>query len=88
VFPVRAARQCVQVDRVSVMRNLHLCLRVSTPPCCTQELRAFVIAQLALLREDHLRTVNPTPYKVSVSSELFHFIHELWMKEVPIAEIE
>ena len=23
-----------------------------------------------------------------VSSELFHFIHELWMKEVPIAELE
>jgi hypothetical protein len=53
----------------------------------TQELRSFVGAQLDLIRADHLRPVNPTPYKISVSSELFHFCHELWMKEVPIPEL-
>jgi nicotinate phosphoribosyltransferase len=50
-------------------------------------LQTFVRAQLALLREDHLRPLNPTPYKVSVSPELFHFLHDLWMKEVPIREL-
>jgi len=53
-----------------------------------EELRSFVKAQLQLIREDHLRPVNPTPYKVSVSTELFHFCHDLWMKEVPIPELE
>lgn len=52
------------------------------------ELKAYVQAQLGMLREDHLRHMNPTPYKVSVSPELYHFIHDLWMKEVPIAELE
>lgn len=32
------------------------------------ELRSFVKSQLNLIREDHLRPLNPTPYKVSVSS--------------------
>lgn len=53
-----------------------------------EELRTFVRAQLDLMRSDHLRPLNPTPYKVSVSPELFHFCHDLWMKEVPIAELE
>lgn len=52
------------------------------------DLKEFVSAQLALLREDHLRHMNPTPYKVSVSPELYHFIHDLWMREVPIPELE
>ena len=61
-------------------------LRAPFPPLA--ELRAFVHAQLALIREDHLRPLNPTPYKVSVSTELFHYIHDLWMREIPIAELE
>lgn len=32
-----------------------------------EELRSFVKSQLNLIREDHLRPLNPTPYKVSVS---------------------
>lgn len=43
---------------------------------------------LKLLREDHLRPVNPTPYKVAVSADLFHFLHDLWMREVPIPELQ
>jgi len=53
-----------------------------------EELRTFVNAQLELIREDHLRPVNPTPYKVSVSSELFLYCHDLWMSEVPIPDLE
>ena len=60
-------------------------MRVVFPPLA--ELRAFVAAQLALVREDHLRPLNPTPYKVSVSTELYHYIHEMWMKEIPVSEL-
>ena len=52
------------------------------------EVRDFVRSQVDLLREDHLRPLNPTPYKVSVSAGLYHFTHDLWGQEVPIPELE
>lgn len=52
------------------------------------ELKEFVSAQLSLIREDHLRSVNPTPYKISVSTELYHFTQDLMLREIPIAELE
>jgi len=51
------------------------------------EVRERVKAQLALIREDHLRHINPTPYKISVSDELYRYMHNLWQEEAPIAEL-
>ncbi len=51
------------------------------------EIRDYVLDQISAMRPDHLRTVNPTPYKVSVSEELYRSIHELWMREAPVTEI-
>ncbi|TYZ58495.1 hypothetical protein PybrP1_004200 [[Pythium] brassicae (nom. inval.)] len=53
-----------------------------------EERRAYVAAQFEFIREDVVRSLNPTPYKVSVSSELYDFIHELWMKEFPVKELD
>jgi len=39
------------------------------------------------MRPDHLRLLNPTPYKVSVSTQLYNFIHDLWLQEAPIPDI-
>ena len=44
-------------------------------------------AHIAMMREDHVRFVNPTPYKVSVSEKLHDFIHKLWLDEAPVGEI-
>ena len=52
-----------------------------------EESRAAVQAGLPCIREDTLREVNPTPYKVAVSDQLFNWLHELWNKEVPIPEL-
>jgi len=52
------------------------------------EIKQYVLKQLNMLREDHLRALNPTPYKISVSSELYDFIHRLWLEEAPIMEIK
>ena len=52
-----------------------------------EESRAAVQASLPCIREDTLREVNPTPYKVAVSDQLFNWLHELWNKEVPIPEL-
>lgn len=42
---------------------------------------------LSTFREDHLRLTNPTPYKISVSSTLYDYLHNLILKETPISEI-
>ncbi|MHB1131800.1 MAG: nicotinate phosphoribosyltransferase [Chloroflexota bacterium] len=52
------------------------------------EIRQYVLDQLKVLRPDHLRVLNPTPYKVSVSERLYEFSHELWLAEAPVAEIK
>ncbi|CAN6466475.1 unnamed protein product [Victoria cruziana] len=51
-------------------------------------IRKRCIEQLNQMRPDHLRRLNPTPYKVSVSSELYDFIHFLWLNEAPVGELQ
>ena len=51
------------------------------------QVRAHCLEQLASLGEDHLRPLNPTPYKVSVSGGLYDFVHALWRREASIGEI-
>lgn len=53
-----------------------------------EERRQYVTEQFELIREDVVRSLNPTPYKVSVSNELYEFIHDLWMKEYPVQELD
>lgn len=49
--------------------------------------RLRCLQQLEIMREDHLRPLNPTPFKVSVSSSMYDRIHEIWMQEAPVAEL-
>ncbi len=60
------------------------------PPfrCSLVESRERCLSQVAALRSDHLQPVNPTPYKVSVSSVMYDYFHELWLREAPIAELK
>ena len=46
----------------------------------------YFFTQLRDVREDHLRRLNPTPYKVSVTSDLYTFMHDLWLAEAPVPE--
>jgi nicotinate phosphoribosyltransferase len=46
-----------------------------------------VAHQLRTIRPDILRYINPTPYKVSVSDDLFNYLHDLWQTETPVAEL-
>ena len=52
------------------------------------ESRARCEKQLTQIREDVIRSRNPTPYKLSVTKELYDFIGELWLKETPIQELD
>ncbi len=52
-----------------------------------REVRDYAEEELKSLRDDHLRNLNPTPYKVSVTEKLFSFMHELWKDSVPVGEL-
>jgi len=52
------------------------------------QVRDYVTNQMKSLRSDHKRLLNPTPYKVSVSEELYKLIHELWEKNQPVEPFE
>jgi hypothetical protein len=56
------------------------------PDIPLSESRDYVLEQLRSTREDHLRDINPTPYKVSVSEELYGFVYHLWAEEFPVTE--
>lgn len=51
------------------------------------ESKARCVAGLKELREDHIRHQNPTPYKVSVTDDLYNLIIDLWQEEVPVPEL-
>ena len=51
------------------------------------EAKGAVAQQLKTVRPDILRYINPTPYKVSISDNLFNFLQELWQSETPVAEL-
>lgn len=50
-------------------------------------IRSTVLSSLQNLREDHKRSLNPTPYKVSVSDKLYSLINKLRSENQPIGEL-
>lgn len=50
--------------------------------------RNHAMEQIRLIRPDTVRPLNPTPYKVSVSQDLYTFLHGLWLEEMPIHDLE
>ena len=49
--------------------------------------RTYCRAQVAGMREDHVRFVNPTPYKVAVDQHLHRVAHAIWLEQTPIREL-
>lgn len=43
--------------------------------------------ELLMMREDHLRFLNPTNYKVSITVPMLTKLNELWKREAPIANL-
>lgn len=55
-------------------------------PSLTQ-LREDCRRRVAEMRSDHLRHLNPTPYKVSLSESLYTYMHDLWLHHLPVGEL-
>src|SRR5512139_2709235 len=84
-----------QIKRVYVTPSkvvpLHHCVwdgKRVYPEVSLNEVRGYVLDQLRSTREDHLRDINPTPYKVSVSEELYDYVYHLWAEESPVTELK
>jgi len=80
-------RVYVTPSRVQALHSCWFDGALTKPFPSLRELRTRVQDELRHFRPDHLRRLNPTPYKLSISSDLFSFLHELWLAETPIAEI-
>uniref|UniRef100_A0A1B6D7H7 Nicotinate phosphoribosyltransferase n=2 Tax=Clastoptera arizonana TaxID=38151 RepID=A0A1B6D7H7_9HEMI len=61
--------------------------KIRDPMPSLVEVRQRVKNSLQTLRQDHKRNLNPTPYKVAVSDDLYSFIHVLWLQNAPIEEL-
>lgn len=57
-------------------------VRVQT--CLVFRNRLLNAEELSTVREDHLRVLNPTPYKVSVTEKLYEFMMELIDANAPL----
>uniref|UniRef100_A0AC34Q944 Nicotinate phosphoribosyltransferase n=1 Tax=Panagrolaimus sp. JU765 TaxID=591449 RepID=A0AC34Q944_9BILA len=52
------------------------------------EMKQRVQNSLGELRQDHRRSLNPTPYKVSVTEKLYQFLHHIWLQNAPIGQLD
>ncbi|CAE7571078.1 NAPRT1 [Symbiodinium microadriaticum] len=57
------------------------------PVSSIEESKLRVFGQLQKMRPDHIRPLNPTPYKVALEGELYDFMHQLWMNMAPISDL-
>jgi len=53
-----------------------------------EEIRSHSQQEIKRLRPDHKYRNNPTPYKVSLSEELYQAFHKLWLEESPVEELQ
>lgn len=49
--------------------------------------RNLCLAEMAEIRPEHVRPVNPVPYRVSLSDSLYETMHKLLKDETPIKEL-
>ncbi|GBN86292.1 Nicotinate phosphoribosyltransferase [Araneus ventricosus] len=81
----RAYVQPVQVQNLQILYFSDGAICGDLPTL--SDIRKHVKQSLATLRPDIKRNLNPTPYKVSVSDQLYHFMHNLWLQNAPIGEL-
>merc|ERR1719419_1016409 len=73
------------------VENLHTLVwsqgRKVISECDFLAVKKRVWINMKTVRPDHARSLNPTPYKVSVSDKLYSFMHRLWLENAPIGEL-
>jgi hypothetical protein len=88
--PDKDAVNSLETDGITVKRNSaggEVDLRPVLPLADLRESRQFFLERIKNFREDHTRSINPTPYKRSLSNGFFNFFNELWQEQAPVKEI-
>jgi len=85
---IESKRAYVSPLKVEALHHLvwdegHITIQIPT----IFEVKEYAKQQLQMLRKDHLRLLNPTPYKVSVNEKLYDYVHTLWLQEAPIKQL-
>jgi len=85
--PFVAERRCyVTPSRVESL--LHLWWDGTIAPLPNlEQVRTYCMNSLTFLTDDIKRSLNPTPYKVSVSENLYNLLNELKLNLTPIGEL-
>jgi len=52
------------------------------------EIKKLCENEIKSMRKDHIRLLNPTPYKVSVSEEMYQMMHRMILEHTPIKEMQ
>ncbi|XP_071705482.1 nicotinate phosphoribosyltransferase 2-like [Rutidosis leptorrhynchoides] len=52
-----------------------------------KQIRDHCMKQLEQMQTDHMRRLNPTPYKVSVSTKLYELIQFLWLNNLYVCVV-
>jgi nicotinate phosphoribosyltransferase len=60
---------------------------IVSSPDSLKTCRQRCMDELANIRQDHIRNTNATPYKTSVTTTLYDFIHELWLANAPVQDL-
>lgn len=79
-------KMLVTPSKVEALQVLYWDGGLVKPLPLLSESREFLKNGLKSIRSDITRSVNPTPYKVSISSTLYDYMMALWESEVPIKE--
>ncbi len=61
--------------------------RLVIPTPSLDSRRQRCLDSVKALRSDHIRPINPTPFKVSVSESLFTYTHKLWQENVSVPDL-
>ena len=85
-----AKRAFIVPDRVEELHSLVFDGKslLNITPSYLKEARAYCIEQISRIRPDHARRLNPTPFKVSISTALHQQMKVLWEEEAPIVELK
>lgn len=85
---IESKRAYVVPAKVEKLHHLFWdCGKVVRPLPNLNELRVRAYNSVARMRPDHVRHLNPTPYKVSVSEQLYTRLHSLWLTNAPVGEL-
>ena len=86
----------LELKRVYINPSSYKCLqktwvkdgKVLEPLPSIHDIKKFCANEIKTMRPDHVRLLNPTPYKVSISEPMYEMMHRMIIEHTPIREMQ